>query len=92
MTGSIVARAGDISGTGGLGRFIAMIGAGKDVGGDIAETTHTILLTSVAINTVIGILLCLSGPYVLKIAPPSDMRRPQQITPHNHCKKLGFRK
>ncbi|MDE8653008.1 hypothetical protein [Novosphingobium album (ex Liu et al. 2023)] len=68
MTGSTVARAADVSGAGGLGRFIAMIRAGTDIGSDIVETTHTVLFTSAAINLTIGTALYFLAPFVLRFA------------------------
>jgi O-antigen/teichoic acid export membrane protein len=82
MTGSTVARAGDVSGAGGLGRFIAMIRSGTDIGSDIVETTHTVLLTSAAINLTIGIALYFLAPFVLRFAlTPELLPRAIELLP-----------
>ncbi len=58
----------DVSGAGGLGRFIAMIRSGSDIGSGIVETIHTVTLTSAAINLAIGIALYFLAPFVLRFA------------------------
>jgi O-antigen/teichoic acid export membrane protein len=69
MVGSSIARVGDVSGAGSLGRFIAkMKGAGEVT--ELGETVHTVLLTSLAINTVMCLVLLAPLPFLLSTMLP----------------------
>lgn len=72
IAGSAIARIGDISGGGALARFVAM--AGSEEGGlrRSRNLVHTVILTSFAVNIVIGLIVWVSAPYVIPlfIAPP----------------------
>ncbi len=70
LSGSAVARIGDISGAGVLSRFVAM-GAHRHHKMWARDTVHTVLLTSVALNTVLSLALWLAAPIALRrfVAP-----------------------
>jgi len=64
MAGSAVVRVGDVSGASSLGRFIGVMrGSGNEV--DLGETVHTVLLTSLAMNFAICLVIYAISPFLL---------------------------
>lgn len=70
IAGSSLVRIGDISGAGALARFVAI---GSRIGETVpaCDYVHTVVLTSIGFNVVLGLVIYLVGPMVLPhfIAP-----------------------
>lgn len=64
IAGSSLVRIGDISGAGALARFVAM---GSRVGETVpaCDYVHTVMLTSIGFNVVLGLVIYLVGPIAL---------------------------
>jgi O-antigen/teichoic acid export membrane protein len=82
LTASALARIGDVSGGGALARFVAL--ASRDnVSGRARDLTHTVLLTSLAINAGIGLSVWVVAPFVLPLfVAPTYMAEAQALIPY----------
>lgn len=69
IAGASVARVGDVSGAGALARFVATSPA--DDADHRADLVHTVMLTSLALNTTLGLALWLAAPLTLPLFIPA---------------------
>lgn len=81
LAGSALVRIGDVSGGGALARFVAS--AGRDEDGRARETVHTVVLTSLALNAAIGLVIWVAAPHALPLfIAPAYLAEAQSLIPY----------
>jgi O-antigen/teichoic acid export membrane protein len=68
LAGASIARVGDVSGAGALARFVAA--SPPDNAAQRADLVHTVMLTSLALNAVLGLALWFAAPFALPLFIP----------------------
>jgi len=81
LAGSAFARIGDISGAGALSRFVAMR-AFRGSGAWVRDTVHTVLITSVVLNSVLCLALLGIAPFILaRFVDPAHVSEATRLVP-----------
>ncbi|MEC5293425.1 MULTISPECIES: lipopolysaccharide biosynthesis protein [unclassified Aurantimonas] len=81
LAGSAVARIGDISGGGALARFVAA--AGRDGPENSRDLVHTVMLTSLVLNAMLGLAVWFGAPRVLPLfIEPQYLAEAQALVPY----------
>lgn len=82
VAGSLVARLADVSGSGGLARFVAVELQKADAKNAVASYIHTVTLTTIALNGFAGTLLWLtSGALIDWLVKPAHVSEAHQLLP-----------
>lgn len=82
LAGSALARIGDVSGGGALARFVASVGRERGLQ-DSRDLVHTVLLTSLLLNALLGMAVWIGAPRLLPVfIEPQYLAEAEALVPY----------
>ncbi|MBK8085093.1 MAG: hypothetical protein IPK28_15405 [Devosia sp.] len=81
LAGASIARVGDVSGAGALARFVAA--SPTEDAEHRADLVHTVMLTSLALNAMLGLALLFAAPFALPLfIPAAHLADAERLVPY----------